>query len=96
MLEEPMEELPTSISQHYLTIQCRQSDREDDPPRPHPANNTNGHPGHITTPTDPYPPQHTSNVSYPANQATPVMNSLRAPAQTSQNQVIQTHIFAPV
>jgi hypothetical protein len=24
------------------------------------------------------------------------MNSLRAPAQSSQNQVIQTHIFAPV
>ena len=87
---------PYIDSQHYLTIQRRRSDREDDPPRLHSPNNTNGHPGHITTATNPYPPQHTSNVSYPANQSAPVMNSLRAPAQTSQNQVIQTHIFAPV
>ena len=50
----------------------------------------------ITTATNPYPPQHPSNVSYPANQSAPVMSSLRPPAQNSQNQVIQTHIFAPV
>ena len=82
---------------HHLNInQRRRSDRDDDSPRPHSANNSNGHPGHITTATNPYPPQHPSNVSYPANQSAPVMSSLRAPAQNSQNQVIQTHIFAPV
>jgi hypothetical protein len=86
-----------STHHHHLNIdQRRQSDREDDSPRPHSANNSNGHPGHITTATNPYSPQHPSNVSYPANQLAPVMNSLRAPAQSSQNQVIQTHIFAPV
>ena len=63
----------------------------------HSANNGNGqHPAHITTATNPYPPQHPSNVSYPANQSAPVMSTLRPPAQNSQNQVIQTHIFAPV
>jgi hypothetical protein len=83
---------------HHLNInQRRRSDREGDSPRPHSANNGNGqNPGHITTTTNPYPPQHPSNVSYPANQSAPVMNSLRPPAQNVQNQVIQTHIFAPV
>ena len=86
-----------STHHHHLNIdQRRRSDREDDSPRPRSANNSNGHPGHITTATNPYPPQHPSNVSYPANQSAPVMNSLRAPAQSSQTQVIQTHIFAPV
>lgn len=82
---------------HHLTInQRRRSEREDDSPRPHSANNSIVHPGHITTTTNPYPPQHPSNVTYPANQSAPAMSSLRAPAQSSQNQVIQTHIFAPV
>jgi hypothetical protein len=58
------------------------------------------HPPHITTTTNPYPPQLPSNVSCPspADQSAPVMSSLRPPppAQSSQGQVIQTHIFAPV
>jgi hypothetical protein len=89
---------PCIDSTHHLNInQRRRSDREGDSPRPHSANNGNGqNPGHITTTTNPYPPQHPSNVSYPANQSAPVMNSLRPPAQTGQNPVIQTHIFAPV
>ena len=80
---------------HHLDInQPRQIDREDDSPRPHSANNGNGqHPAHIMTVTNPYTPQHPYNVSYPANQSAPVMSSLRPPAQNSQNQVIQTHIF---
>ena len=83
---------------HHLNInQRRRSEREGDSPRPHSANNGNGqNPAHMTTATNPYPPQHPSNVSYPANQSAPVMNSLRPPAQSGQNQVIQTHIFAPV
>lgn len=81
---------------HQLNInQRRRTEREGESPRPHSANNDNGHPGHISTATNPYP-QHPSNVSYPANQSAPVMNSLRQPTQSSQNQVIQTHIFAPV
>jgi hypothetical protein len=83
---------------HHLNInQRRRSDREGDSPRPHSANNGNGqNPAHMSTTTSPYPPQHPSNVSYPANQSAPVMNSLRPPAQGGQNPVIQTHIFAPV
>ena len=83
---------------HHLNInQRRRSDREGDSPRPHSSNNGNGqNPAHITTTTNTYPPQHPSNVSYPANQSAPVMNSLRPPAQSGPNPVIQTHIFAPV
>jgi hypothetical protein len=83
---------------HHLNInQRRRSDREGDSPRPHSANNGNGqNPAHITTTMNPYPPQLPSNVSYPANQLAPVMNSLRPPPQSGQNRVIQTHIFAPV
>ena len=88
---------PYIDSTHHLSInQRRRSDREGDSPRPHSANNGNGqNPAHITTTTNQYP-QHPSNVSYPANQSAPVMNSLRPPAQSGQNTVIQTHIFAPV
>jgi hypothetical protein len=58
---------------HHLNInQRRRSDREGDSPRPHSAINGNGqNPGHITTTTNPYPPQHPSNISYPANQNIP-------------------------
>ncbi|KAF8815492.1 hypothetical protein BYT27DRAFT_7249155 [Phlegmacium glaucopus] len=82
---------------HHLGInQRRRNERDGDSPRPQTANNNNLHPGHITPATNPYPPQHPSNITYPANQSAPVMSSLSAPAQSSQNQVIQTHIFAPV
>jgi hypothetical protein len=56
---------------------------------------TGQNPAHISTTASPYP-QHPSTVSYPANKSAPVMNSLRPSAQGGQNQVIQTHIFAPV
>src|SRR5271169_12215 len=78
---------------HLSTNHRRRSEREGDSPRPHSANYINGHPGHITTAMNPYPPRHPSgNVSYPANQSAPAMNLLRAPAQRRQNMVIQTHI----
>ena len=75
---------------HHLDIKRRRrSDREGDSPRPHSANNGNGqNPGHVTTTANPYPPQHHSNVSYPANQLAPVMNSL-----SHQHKVVKIRLF---
>jgi hypothetical protein len=90
----PTDQEPPASIQHIITSISprRRRDREGDSPKPHSANNGNGqNPGHITTTTNPYP-QHTSNVSYPANQSAPVMNFLRPTAQSSQNPVIQTYI----
>ena len=90
---------PNGAGAPYLDLNMnhrRRSEREGDSSRPIPASNINGHPAHLTTATNPYPQHSSSSVSYPANQSAPAMSSLRAPAQSSQNPVIQTHIFAPV
>jgi len=81
---------------HHNINHRRRTEREGDSPRPHSANNNNIHPSHVTMATNSYPPQHPPNATYPATQSAPAMSSLRAPAQSSQNQVIQTHIFAPI
>jgi hypothetical protein len=59
--------IDSAAQHHHLNfIQRRRTDQEGDSPRPHSANNDNGqqHPAHITTATNPYPPQLPSNVSF--------------------------------
>ncbi|PPQ90587.1 hypothetical protein CVT25_006107 [Psilocybe cyanescens] len=88
------------LNQQLVASEVRRRSERDASPRAYPSSNISNSNNIAVTSANPYPPQHPSSTSYPANQSAPVSlrssGTLQASPQNQSQASHVNHVFAPV